>query len=155
RRRVGAHSAAHLDAIEAGHHDVEDHERDALRGQLCQRLLTVLRGDHCIALELQVHLDDLQQAGIVVHDQDGWPHSCHPSRSRSSSALSSARILAMRRSLNEARSSASSPSVTVSWLRRCSIHGGTALSTSLAPTFASTVASSFSSTRTLTRRATP
>ena len=67
---LAAHPAQHLEAVEVGQHDVEDH---GVRPELARRAhggRAVGRGPHLPALVPQRHREQLREGGLVVDDQD-------------------------------------------------------------------------------------
>ena len=68
--RIGTDPPAGFQPVHPRHHDVEDDQIGALGVHLPKTLLAVGGGPHLIALDPQVHLDDVEQPGIVVHDED-------------------------------------------------------------------------------------
>jgi len=67
------HPLEHLPAIDAGHHDVEQHERGCLVFERLQRLVGARRLADGVALHLQVDAHELAQALVVVDDEHERP----------------------------------------------------------------------------------
>ncbi len=72
-RNVAADPLARLDAVHAGHHDVEDDEVGRALLDLGESVLTVLRGGDLVALDTEIHRNDVEQSRIVVNDKDSTP----------------------------------------------------------------------------------
>ena len=68
--RIATDPPARLQPVHPRHHDVEDDQIGAWGVALPETLLAVGGRPHLIALDPQVHLDDVEQPGIVVHDED-------------------------------------------------------------------------------------
>ena len=67
-------------AVHAGHHDVEDDQIGTLGLRLLDGVLTVDRGHDVVALHLQVDLEQLDDGGVVVGDEDRLGHVTRLSR---------------------------------------------------------------------------
>src|SRR5579884_2322935 len=74
RLGVALDAAAGLQAVDARHHHVEDDEVGTLRLQALQPLLAVGGGVDVVALDAQVHRDDVEEAGVIVDDEDAAAH---------------------------------------------------------------------------------
>src|ERR1700676_1736323 len=72
--RVGPDPSAGLDAVDAGHHDVEDDQIGTLLLDLGKAGLSVRGNGHVVALDAQVHGHDVQEAGVIVNHQDASTH---------------------------------------------------------------------------------
>ena len=93
-RPAGAQPAAHLQAVHAGQHQVEDDQVGRLLGDPAQRLVPVVHALDRMAVADEVPADDVGDGGIVVHDEDPsrWirvtyqgcppcvPRHCHATR---------------------------------------------------------------------------
>ena len=67
---IGAQPAAHLDAVELGHHDVEQDQIGQVLAHGSQRLLAVRGGDDLVAVRRQPRAQDVDVGGVVVDDED-------------------------------------------------------------------------------------
>src|SRR5438045_4041430 len=76
RRCDATEAAAHLDAVELRHHDVEQNEVRLSRAGGRQRLLAVARHDDVVAIVPQTRLEHANVGRCVVGDQDAGraPH---------------------------------------------------------------------------------
>jgi hypothetical protein len=86
--RIRAQAAAHLDAVELGHEDVEHHQRRAVGGEARERLHAVgghrggeagplqRKAHHVADSRIVVHHEHLEHAGIVgaTHGRDSGLH---------------------------------------------------------------------------------
>ena len=72
---VLAHRLAHLEAVELGQHQVEEHEIGLLVEGLLDRLLAVLRDVDGVALEAEASLEAEPDRGVVLDDQDAGRHA--------------------------------------------------------------------------------
>ena len=59
-----------LEAVDARHHDVEDHQRRLLVLHDLDGRLAIAGGDDLVAFELKIQGDQLEDTGIVIHDQN-------------------------------------------------------------------------------------
>ena len=69
-RGIGTQAPTHLEAVELGHHDVE---QDQIRSMLpggCQPFLAIGRGEDLVAFRDQSSLQDLDVRRVVVDDED-------------------------------------------------------------------------------------
>ena len=66
-----ADAAQRFEAVETGHDDVEQDQREAPLGDGVERELAVGDGDDVIALPAEIVGEDLAVARVVVRDQDG------------------------------------------------------------------------------------
>ena len=64
----------HLDAVHAGHLDVEEHQVGRLALGLRDAVLAGGRGQHLVALVLEDHLQRIADRGFVVDDQQSRFH---------------------------------------------------------------------------------
>src|SRR2546427_647008 len=81
---VSPHSAEHAEAVQSGHHHVEQHDVDRAVLQDVQGGASVGGGEHVVA-GLENRLVDAEHAGIVVHGQDyGADHHRPPDYSKAS-----------------------------------------------------------------------
>ena len=71
-RRVAdlADALERLEAVHAGHFDVEQHQVRVVVAHLLQRLHAVVGFERKIAFQVQVHLDEAHHARFVVNDED-------------------------------------------------------------------------------------
>ena len=69
----GADPAAQVDAVDAGHHHVEDGQVGQAEAEHPDRFLAAAGGDHLELLDLEVEADDVNQAGVVVHEEHARP----------------------------------------------------------------------------------
>jgi len=69
---VGLELAAHLEAVELGHHDVEQDEVGQERAGLGQGLRTV--GGHCqpVAVDLEAAREDVAVGLVIIGNEDQW-----------------------------------------------------------------------------------
>ena len=74
RRAAPADLAAHGDAVEAGHGEVEDHEVGALGVVAAQRLVAVVGGAHPVADAADERRDGADHGRLVVDDEDPQAH---------------------------------------------------------------------------------
>ena len=65
-----AQPPAHLQPVELGHEDVQDHRVGRAVGEDVQRLLAVLGQGHIVVLEPQSTLERPPHGGLVVDDQN-------------------------------------------------------------------------------------
>ena len=65
------------DAVQAGHHDVQQHQLHLLPGEKCQRLLSVMGAEGLVALRLQIDFQRRDDIPLVVADQH-LVHACAP-----------------------------------------------------------------------------
>jgi hypothetical protein len=71
-RPLGAQPAAHLEAVHAGQHEVEDDEVGWLLGHPAQRLVAVVHALDRVPVPHEVTPDNVRHGGIVV-DNDNPP----------------------------------------------------------------------------------
>jgi hypothetical protein len=77
RHRIGLHTAADLDAVDAGQHQVEDQQIGGLGADQAQPLLSVPAREHFVAFPLEVVLEDFADVRLVLDDDDlGFRHVC-------------------------------------------------------------------------------
>ena len=69
-RRIGAQQAAHLQAVEARQHQVEDHQ--VRRVQACTFAYMIATAEHAdvVAIAFQVAGNQLGECGVVFHQED-------------------------------------------------------------------------------------
>ena len=60
-------------AVDPRHHDVEHHHVGWLRAHALERLLSVTRGQHAVAVELEVDLQERDDVSVIVDDKN----RCH------------------------------------------------------------------------------
>ena len=95
RLGVGLERAAHFEAVDVGHHDVEQHQVGLRAADDLQRRAAVARGEDAVAGAVERPDQHLQVHRAVVHDEDrrlrrrqlrlvpGWsPARPHPRRAR-------------------------------------------------------------------------
>ena len=70
RIRMAADLAADLEAVHLRQHQVEDHEVGLVAAVQGERLLAVGRGDHGVALLLEVEPHEVHDVAFVVDDKD-------------------------------------------------------------------------------------
>ena len=70
-RRQLFHRAEELDAVRARHHQVRQHDLDAMSSHELERQLRALRGEHAQPFTLQDLLQARQVARLVVDDEHG------------------------------------------------------------------------------------
>ena len=68
---VAAQDLEHLDAVEAGHHDVQQHQVDRLAGDDLERPLAALGDLHLKALALEAPRQHVAVHLVVVDDEEG------------------------------------------------------------------------------------
>ncbi len=78
-----------LEAVQPGHHDVEQHEVRQQRANRSQRLLAVDRLRGLVALAREARLQDLAVIRVVVDDQDQRRVAHQPVRASQSTTLAS------------------------------------------------------------------
>jgi hypothetical protein len=66
---VGADAAQHLDAVEARHHHVQDHDRALTAQRLLHALFAIDSQLHVEAFAFQIGLEQLGQLDIVIDQQ--------------------------------------------------------------------------------------
>ncbi len=75
RRGLGAHLAQHLEAVQAGEEEVEEHEVRMRCEDPLEPLLAVLGEQHAVALLLEVVAQQFADFALVVDDEDGGGHA--------------------------------------------------------------------------------
>ena len=110
---LGAEAAADLEAVDARHHDVEDHEVEALAGEGLERLLAVARGDDLVALLLEGEAQQLEDRLLVVDQQDARSGLVHrgssSGRRRAGGRLVAAGVVGPLRGRDEAPGAEAAP----------------------------------------------
>ena len=89
QRSIGPNLPGDLEAIQLGHHHVEEHEVGQQRTNRLQRLLAVDRLRGLVAPARQARLQDLAVVRVVVDDQDERRIAHQPVRSSHSMTLAS------------------------------------------------------------------
>ncbi len=75
RRRIGAEGSQHVQAVELGHDEIEDHEVGRLPAHHLEGLASVRGFGEDVAVVLKRPRREAAHDRVVVHDQDARPGS--------------------------------------------------------------------------------
>ena len=67
---LGAHARGRLEPIQAGHHDVEQHDRELVCAQATQRLFARVYANDSMTERLENGLDRQEIRALVIDDED-------------------------------------------------------------------------------------
>src|SRR6185312_9631351 len=95
-RVQGLHAAAGFEAVEVGHHDVEQDEIRLGEAGAVERFVAAERDEHVVAVDFEIVDEDAEIDGIVVDDEDSGMR--HKGTLQVQAAAASRAELSIRRS---------------------------------------------------------